>query len=194
MQRLFGPVLVAALGLVAASGCGDVDLGLKKTPDPGTSEHPLAMGQAHLFGPDGGDRLEVTPVKVERGRIQDLADYDLKAADKQMTPYYVWLRVRNAGKAPLKAASYGGGSHVRLNDAQGRPLKSLMLFSVFGDDKLKCQDHLSPANWRPGASLDSCTVFLGSPGATPTALAYSAAVMSFVVEKKQLTWWRVSVT
>jgi hypothetical protein len=186
--------MMGMVGMVSPAGCAGVKRLGRASPTPGTSAHPLALGQPHVFDwADGGRKLEVMPLKVERGHIGDLAHYDLKAADKKMTPYYVRFRFRNAGKAPLESTDFGGSLHVALTDAADRPLHSLMLLDLFGGGKLPCQNKKSTANWPVGASLESCTIFLGDPNATPASLAYSVPVISGLVQEKALVWWKVLV-
>lgn len=193
-RRSLFPVAVAAVAvMVPVTGCDGAKHLVKAKPTPGTSTHPLTLGQAHVVDwGDGGRKIEVSPLKVERGRIGDLADYDLKAADKKMTPYYVRIRFRNAGQAPLESTELDGSLHVALQDTAGEALHSLMLFDLFGGGKLPCKITKSTANWPVGASLESCTIFLGAPTATPATLLYSVPAISGLVDADALVWWKVT--
>jgi hypothetical protein len=170
------------------AGCAAIT----KHPKAGTSPHPLGLGQPHVFewNSEGG-KLEVTPLKVDQGRIADLAGYNLTAADKKLTPFYLRLRFRNAGKGPLGAVDFGDNTHMRLFDAAKRPLQGLTLINLFGGDRLPCTGTKAPATWPTGATADSCTIFLGPPNAAPASLTYSTDVMSSLMIPSHLVWWNL---
>src|SRR4051812_31259723 len=48
--------------------------------------------------------LQLTVTAVQKGRITDLAAYQLDAASKKSTPYYAHVTVKNAGKGDLSHA------------------------------------------------------------------------------------------
>ena len=187
--------LATLAGLVAAAGCGG-GRGLgRSTPTGGTYAHPLALGRPHVidWGKDG-QKVETTPLRVQRGSIADLSRFDLSAKDRKRTPYYVRFRFRNAGTAPLASTDLGGNPHIVLQDAAGKPLQPLLLFNMVSVGKLPCVPARSPANWPAGASLESCTIFLGARDATPAVLAYSVSAVSAAAQARSLVWWKVSVT
>jgi hypothetical protein len=184
-----GLIALLTVGAMLTAGCAAIT----KKPRPGTSAHPLGLGQPHVFDWNSeGGKLEMTPLKVEQGRISDLADYDLSPADKKLTPFYLRLRFRNAGKGPLGTVDFGDNTHMQLLDAAERPLHGLTLINLFDSSRrLPCAGTKSPANWPTGATADSCTIFLGAPNAAPASLAYSVEVMSSLMIPSHLVWWNI---
>jgi hypothetical protein len=72
-------------------------------------------------------------------------------------------------------------------------LPALTLINTLGRGKKPpCVSRQSPANWPTGATMESCTIFLGKQDSTPASLVYSASPLVGMVNPEHLVWWKIS--
>jgi hypothetical protein len=96
--------------------------------------------------------LAVTVTGLQRGKIKDLSGFDLKAAARESSVYYVRARVRNAGHHDV------GGAFVKL---YGRVSDTLVVQPViFGSTFGKCDYKPLPEPFGGGQHADVCMVLL----------------------------------
>jgi hypothetical protein len=99
-------------------------------------------------------KLGVTVVKVRKGKISDLKDFDLDAKQKKTVPYYIDAKYENLGKAALTR-------HIiepTIEDRDGQeyaPIQLIVLSGTF----TPCPD-VSDAKLKPGESFTGCAPVL----------------------------------
>jgi hypothetical protein len=99
-------------------------------------------------------RLGVTVVKVRKGKISDLKDFDLDAKQKKTVPYYVDAKYENLAKVALTR-------HIiepTIEDRDGQEYAPIQLIVLSGTFK-PCPD-VSDAKLKPGESFTGCAPVL----------------------------------
>lgn len=151
-------------GLELPTGDVEVPEGTALTEAGTTLDFGEAATVAYQAGRGRGSVVDLTVLGVRTGRVQDLAAFQLDAATRASTPYYVRVRVANVGTGDLARA--------------GVPL-----FAVDGDDTLiqassfttsfePCPSTPLPARFGPGARTTTCLVYLAPDGGELTAMSY----------------------
>jgi hypothetical protein len=118
----------------------------------------LKIGQAAVIAYDDSSnhkksRIEVTPQKIEKGKISDFKNIDLDAGEKASTPYYVSMLVKNVGKGDLSGTD--PASYIDGIDDRGQEQNEIIFFGTFdrcNSDKAK--------SLKPGESYKSCLAYL----------------------------------
>lgn len=179
--------LGAAVGLVlAACGGGNGEKTQEQPPSPTASPSPsstvpvpegvsltdvgadLSFGEpaSVIYEPDKkhGTVLELTVKSAKQGSTKDLGDFILDDYTRTATPYYVKVSVENVGESRV------GGSAVPLwgVDAQNTLLPPASFTTSFK----KCPSEPLPETFRPGASLDTCLVFLAPDKGTMEKVSF----------------------
>jgi len=102
-------------------------------------------------------RIQVTPVKIEKGTIDDFKNIDLDGKQKTSTPYYVTMKVKNVGKGDLSGTD--PASFIDGVDDRGQEQSNIIFFGTFdrcNSDKAK--------SLKPGESYSSCLAYLIAGG------------------------------
>lgn len=151
----------------AASPTGDIEVpeGLQLT-EPGEE---LGFGDtatvAYQANAERGTVLGLTVLGVRTGRVQDLSAFQLDAATRASTPYYVRVRVTNEGPGGL------GGAAVPLFAVDGRDV--LIQPSTFTTDFERCPSGPLPRPFAVDAEVTTCLVYLvPEEGEELTAVSY----------------------
>lgn len=111
--------------------------------------------------------IELTPVKIEKGTLDDFKNIDLDDAQKKSTPYYAEISVKNVGTTSLDGAS----PHTYINgvDDRGQDQNEIIFFGDFE----RC-DQESPKKFRPGDTYKGCLVYLIPDGGSLTGFHWIA--------------------
>ncbi|KQT89273.1 hypothetical protein ASG49_15940 [Marmoricola sp. Leaf446] len=145
---------------------GDVDIPEGVTPTKAGTE--LAFGEtatvAYEPNTTKASVLELTVAEVQAGRIADLAAFQLDAATKRSTPYYVTVRVENVGTGDL------GGAAVPLFAVDGAD--TLIQPSSFTSDFDRCPSEPLPEKFGEGARTTGCLVYLVPDRGELTAVSF----------------------
>jgi hypothetical protein len=145
---------------------GDVSVppGVKITP-PGTK---LSFGQTATVAYEPNTQrktvLQLTVTRVQQGRISDLAAYVLDRQARRSTPYYVHVKVRNAGTGDVGHTDVP----VWLVDQDN----TLIHASGFTNRFAACPSTSLPAKFGPGASEDACLLYLVPDHGHVTAMSF----------------------
>ena len=146
------------------------------TTAPGTE---LDLGDAATVAwrpasdPEGA--LELTVEAVRQGRMADFDGLVASGAVEGARPYYVEVRVTNAGDTDL------GGLDVPLylldtSDTLGPPW-------AFAEPFRPCRSRPLPKSFGPGDSAGMCLVFLARAGSTYAAMAFQPTP-----DQEPVTW------
>jgi hypothetical protein len=100
--------------------------------------------------------LAMTVDSVQAGRISDFASYQLDDRTKKSRPYYVKVRVRNAGTGDLSR------SPIPLYAVDSR--NTLIQPSSFNNSFTRCPSTPLPAGFVGGKSYAGCLVYLVPAG------------------------------
>ncbi len=156
---------------------GDVEIPSGVTPTKAGTE--LAFGEkatvAYEPNTSKSSVLDLTVQEVQAGRIADLSAFQLDAATRRSTPYYVTVRVENVGTGDL------GGAAVPL-------------FAVDGDDRLiqpstftsafdRCPSTPLPEKFAADATTTGCLVYLLPDRGELTAVSFRP-----LQEFEPITW------
>ena len=182
-------LLAAAAALVlGAAGCGDSDTTTSATTaaatdDPSVaksppSEAPLALGRAAIvpfvdYGTPNQSKKTKVGVRVHevrKGRIADFKGFNLEAAQRRATPYYVDATFENRGGFALSRNLL----RASLEDAGGREYRPTTLV-VLGGSFRRCPQGGHSA-LRPGRSFDGCSVVLLPKNARPGRVRFQGDV------------------
>lgn len=145
---------------------GDVSVppGVKITP-PGTK---LSFGQTATVAYEPNSKrntvLRLTVTKVQRARISDLSAYVLDKRTRSSTPYYVDVRVKNAGTGDVGHTDVP----VWLVDQDDTLIHS----SGFTNRFEACPSRSLPAKFGPGASYSTCLLYLVPEHGHITAMSF----------------------
>lgn len=102
-------------------------------------------------------KLAVTAKSMRKGKISDLAGFDLDAQTKVSEPYYVTMTFHNVGPKPMEPGGIFG--LIEAHNTAGDPLNRL---SLLGDFK-RC-DGIPPKTLAVGASFTECDVYIAPAG------------------------------
>ena len=122
----------------------------------------LKVGETAVFDwtdPDpakkkNSSRIEVTPVSLEKGTLDDFKNIELDADQKTATPYYVKVKIKNAGKGDLT----GSDPSATLNGVDDRAQEQSNV--VFFGDFDRCDYADAPKSFRPGETFETCQTYL----------------------------------
>ncbi|WP_460842157.1 hypothetical protein [Nocardioides marmoraquaticus] len=183
--RLLAPVLVLALTTAACGGddtserpseaesspsvalpTGDVEVpeGVDLTPSGTALDFGDTATVAYEAGRDRGSVLELTVLGATKGRVRDLSAFQLDDATRASTPYYVRVRVANAGPDDL------GGAAVPLFAVDGRD--TLVQPSSFTAEFERCPSTPLPEKFVADAKATRCLVYLLPDKGTLEAVSY----------------------
>jgi hypothetical protein len=158
---------VCVVGALPLSACGDSgSSGGGGGSDSGNAKEVALGAPVEITIPD----TKAKPVKMQvvidvtRGSVADLSDFNLEAADKKMTPYYVKQRITNLDQTTDNAVM----SLKVLND-DGTPAKELTLLGNFP----RCESRSAPSAFTKGATLTTCDVYLAPKGHSVAKVTYT---------------------
>ena len=97
--------------------------------------------------------IELTPLKVKKGSLEDFKNIELDAEQKKATPYYATFRVKNVGKNDLGEAEPAG--YVNGVDDRGQDQNEVIFFGDFA----AC-DHVTPKAFKPGDEYETCLTYM----------------------------------
>ena len=112
-------------------------------------------------------RIEVTPVKIEKGTIDDFKNIELDGKQKTSTPYYVTMKVRNVGKGNLSGTD--PASYIDGVDDRGQEQNEIIFFGTFD----RC-DSDRAKSLKPGESYTSCLAYLMPGGGSIVGMRWIA--------------------
>ncbi|MEP6910251.1 MAG: hypothetical protein ABI896_07465 [Actinomycetota bacterium] len=165
-----------------STGTGSTETETTGTSDKGGATKPgakLGLGQtAHVkFKPLSAPptskktyRLDVTVLKIEKGKISDFKNVDLDAKQKKSTPFYVSVKISNPdGDIPVK----NDDPDIRFDgiDDRGQEQGSLTFFGTFE----RCDDASAPNPFSSGKSYESCLAYLMPGGGSIQQINWSGA-------------------
>jgi hypothetical protein len=145
---------------------GDVSVppGVQITP-PGTE---LSFGQTATVAYEPNSKrnsvLQLTVSQVRRARISDLAAYVLDKRTRRSTPYYVTVKVHNAGTGDVGRTDIP----LWLVDQDNTLIHS----SGFTNRFAACPSTTLPRRFGPDASVRTCLVYLVPNHGHFTAMSY----------------------
>lgn len=117
-------------------------------------------------GSSGGPtfKLQVTVTAIDKGKLSDFSGIKLDASQRAGTPYYVKVRLTNAGAGD---ASRQANPSVAINgvDTTGATAQSV----TFIGDFPHCPDKEAPKPFSHGKSFETCLTFLVPGGITKAA-------------------------
>jgi len=122
-------------------------------------------------------KLAVTIVKVRKGKISDLKDFDLDAKQKKTVPYYVDAKYENLGKSALTRHLI----EPSIEDRDGEEYRPIQLIVLSGTFK-PCPEY-SDAKLKPGESFTGC-----SPVLLPKGKQFDRVRFEGDVTKDPLFW------
>jgi hypothetical protein len=139
-----------------------VDVPTDSTPDKGESDDGvLALGTRaeadyveYLGAEPKKTKLGVNVVKVRKGKISDLKDFNLDAKQKKTVPYYVDAKFENLGKVALTRHLI----QPSIEDRDGTEYRPIQLIVLSGSFK-PCPEY-SDAKLKPGESFTGCSPIL----------------------------------
>jgi hypothetical protein len=106
-------------------------------------------------------RIEVTVLGIVKGSRADFLNVQLSSAQKQQTPYYVTVRVRNLGAGNLAADNGYPAQPFSVIDDRGQQTNSLTVLGTF----TRCDSPSVPKAFTRGVAWTLCTIYmLGSGG------------------------------
>jgi hypothetical protein len=122
-------------------------------------------------------KLAVTIVKVRKGKISDLKDFDLDAKQKKTVPYYIDAKYENLGKFALTRHLI----EPSVEDRDGEEFRPIQLIVLSGTFK-PCPEY-SDAKLKPGESFTGC-----SPVLLPKGKQFDRVRFEGDVTKDPLFW------
>ena len=141
-----------------------VPAGVKITP-PGTK---LSFGEtatvAYEPNPKRKTVLQLAVTRVQRAHISDLSAYVLDKRARSSTPYYVDVRVRNAGS--------GDVGHTDVPVWLVDQADTLIHSSGFTNRFSACPSTTLPAKFGPGARTQTCLLYLVPDHGRFTAMSF----------------------
>lgn len=145
-------------------GPGD---GSDGTTQPG-SELSIGDGARINYDASGGSVVvELRPTSIERGQIEDLADFELPPDQRDATPFYVELTIGNRSDQDLAYEFIDVG--LRGLDGGGQRYNPLGFFGEFQ----RCDNAPSAPDPFPGGeSYESCVTYLLPAGTSFAGLQY----------------------
>ncbi|MGN6251274.1 MAG: hypothetical protein ACTHNS_05610 [Marmoricola sp.] len=133
--------------------------------DPGTE---LGFGATATVPYRPNDKrasvLALTVEGVARARLKDFSAYVLDKRTQASTPYYVRVQVRNVGAGQV------GGTDVPLWAVDQKNV--LIHSSSFTNSFQRCPSPTLPRDFGPGATLDTCLVYLVPDKGTLTSVSF----------------------
>jgi hypothetical protein len=157
---------LTALALAACGGAGSPTAATQpvEIPTDSTSAEggdALALGQRvvtdyvdYTGAAPKRTKLGVSVVKVRKGRIADLKDFDLDAKQRKSVPYYVDATFENLGTAAVRRHVIQPSIEDR-NGTEYRPTTLIVLSGTFKP----CPEY-SDAKLRPGEKFTGCSAIL----------------------------------
>lgn len=119
--------------------------------------------------------LELNVVKVQKASIAELGSYQLDAATRASTPYYVSVQVTNVGDGDLG----GAGVPIYLVDSTDTLVQS----SSFTNRFAPCPSTGLPASFAPQAKTTACLLFL-----VPASASYREISFRPVQDVAPIIW------
>lgn len=175
--RPFAALVLAALAMAFAA-CGSDGGGSASASAPEAADTPVEV-PSDSSAPDSSDdgvmplgkravtdyvdytgaqpkksKLGVTVVKVRKGKISDLKDFDLDAKQKQTVPYYIDAKYENLGNSALTRHLIEPSIEDRAGE-EYRPIQLIVLSGTFKP----CPEY-SDAKLKPGESFTGCAPVL----------------------------------
>jgi hypothetical protein len=132
----------------------------------------LKIGESAVIAYDDASnhkksRIEVTPVKIEKGTIDDFKNIELEGKEKTSTPYYVTMKVKNVGKGDLSGTD--PASYIDGLDDRGQEQNEIIFFGTFD----RCKDDKAKS-LKPGESYTSCLAYLIAGGGSIEGMRWIA--------------------
>ncbi len=108
--------------------------------------------------------LGLTVNSVAKGRIGDLAAYQLDPASKKSTPYYARVQVKNLGTGDLSHAI----APIYAVDSTNALVQAVSFNNTF----TQCPSTTLPAGFTAGKTANLCLAYLLPPGRTLVEMSY----------------------
>lgn len=160
---------LAALALSACGGGGSGGGGSSEAHALG-EEAPVGYGQLDDKGKPTGVRTTIglTVLAVRKGTQEELTDhgFEVDAESRDTTPYYIDARFENQGDQTVKRTF-----DVSLEDSNGDLIGRTIVFN-YGDKPYKPCPEVTKGTLKPGASYESCSLFLVKEGVEIGKVSY----------------------
>jgi hypothetical protein len=98
--------------------------------------------------------VAVTPRSIKVGKKSDLKGMKLDADDKDSTPYYVKVHVKNVGHSNLTGSNPING--ISGVDDRGQRQNAVIILGTYAP----CPSASAPKHLKPGQAYDGCQVYL----------------------------------
>jgi hypothetical protein len=108
--------------------------------------------------------LELTVASVQKGRIGDLAAYQLDPASKKATPYYAHVQVKNTGTGDLSHSI----APIYAVDSENNLVQAVSFNNTF----TKCPSTPLPAGFTGGKTANLCLTYLLPTGRSLVEMSY----------------------
>ncbi len=112
--------------------------------------------------------IGLTVLAVRKGTHQQLEEhgFEVDAEGRDTTPYYIDARFENQGNQPVKRTF-----DVSLEDSDGNLIGRTIVFN-YGDKPYKHCTEVTKGTLKPGASYESCSLFLVKEGVEIGKVSY----------------------
>ena len=146
------------------SGNVDVPSGVTLTKAGTALKFGETATVAYEQNPQRSSVLALTVNSVAKGRIGDLAAYQLDPASKKSTPYYARVQVKNLGTGDLSHAI----TPIYAVDSTNALVQAVSFNNTFA----KCPSTTLPAGFTAGKTANMCLAYLLPPGRTLVEMSY----------------------
>jgi hypothetical protein len=124
-------------------------------------------------------RVKVTVESIVKGSLADFKGIQLDAAQKAGTPFYVKVRITNAGPGDLTAGDNDPSVQIEGIDDTGQAQQSV---SFIGDFP-RCNEGSPPTHMTSGKGFDTCLTFL-----VPGGIKAAAYTGTEAYDTSPVTW------
>ena len=144
----------------------------------------LKLGQPAVIAYDDASShdkstIQITPDAIQQGSISDFKNVQLDANQKNSTPYYVNVSVKNVGKGDLSGDS--PANYLDGVDDRGQAQQAVIFFGDFS----RCSS-VDPKSLKPGQSYKTCETFLIPKGGSLKGMRW--VVFDQKTGKEDLNW------
>ena len=125
-----------------------------------------ATDESHLF------KVDATAVKIEKGSIDDFKNISLEPDEKSSTPYYVTVKITNAGEE-IPLGDTEGDPDLKFEgvDDRGQEQGSITFIGEFE----RCKDADAPKPFSQGKSYESCLAYLVPGGGSIQSVTWKGS-------------------
>jgi hypothetical protein len=121
-----------------------------------------------VTGPHKGLKLQVTVLSIEQGKLGDFKNVQLKAEERNSTPYYVKVRIKALGSIPPSGTNDDPDVTLDAIDDRGQQQNNIIFLGTFA----RCDDTAPPKPFANGKSYRSCLTYLMPGGGSIQQMAW----------------------